>query len=301
MTIDERVRSANPITKAEQLDRLFGHDASERLFRDIEPGRVVRMPDTNDRLDNEPNRAARRGWLVAAGIALIGVTIAAVGALANSGGTEVAAGATSVAPATTSAPATPARPTTTTALSPVDVVVSSLDAYNSGDTETWLAHFSEDAVVFRESRAAAADFFGPFLAANSRMEKVGACALGEPAASGEAVVTCTIAESNDFHGAGGITVVMSATFLIDDNMLISRAGPPDFGYVERRRFNTTFWSWLEATYPDAYDQIQLQEAQEGSDGSSFRGPDTPEHMRIALVYVEEFVAQSTEFPVQADS
>ena len=46
--IEARVRRANPLTHTEQLEQLFGEDASRRLLRDIHHKREGRMSDTTE-------------------------------------------------------------------------------------------------------------------------------------------------------------------------------------------------------------------------------------------------------------
>ncbi len=46
LDIEARVRRANPLTQSDQLEQLFGEDASPRLLRDIHDSRAGRMTET---------------------------------------------------------------------------------------------------------------------------------------------------------------------------------------------------------------------------------------------------------------
>lgn len=108
--IEARVRRANPLTQSDQLEQLFGEDASPRLLRDIHDRRVGRMTESRKSeqptgLEPEPEPTRRdpmelrrrlrggRGPLIAIAVAVVVVVIgaaAAILALSGDGGNDVA-------------------------------------------------------------------------------------------------------------------------------------------------------------------------------------------------------------------
>ena len=63
---------------------------------------------------------------------------------------------------------------------------------------------------------------------------------------------------------------------------------------ERDAFNAAFHQWLIDTYPDVYKEMDI-----GLISSNGPGFDTqnPDHMLIAIQYLEEFVVQSDTYPL----
>ncbi len=179
------------------------------------------------------------------------------------------------------------------------VVLSSIDAYNAGDMEAWLDHFTQDAAIFGASRLTATAEHAPWLAAGSQFTITEPCSPDGLSSDGQPVIDCRIDETNAFHGPGGITNSLAATFTVSEEG-ISLAAPADFGWANWSRFNSRFWVWLEQAHPDVFDEIELTVGASGTDNSNQRMPQTAEAMAIALQFVDEFVAQSDEYPIVAE-
>jgi hypothetical protein len=316
--LEVRVKTANPVDRLEQLELLFGDDASSRLLRESIHRRVVRMYEseptelqhTEDlgeagaRAALAPTQANRsRGWLVAAAM-IVAAVLLVVGVVAanSSGGTEVAAPPVDTTERTQ---APTASPSTTVALDAAAVVSSALDAFNVGDIEGWLAHFSADAVIAGIRRSEAAARYAPLFAANVRRQTVAPCRLGEPDREGRATVSCSLLETNDFYAAGGLSRDVVATYAIADDGRIEFATVVDADgneadYYTLTRYATLFWDWLERVHPDVFAAIDPSLELRGDDAAGgSRFPETPEAMSQVLEYVDDFVAQSDTYPVAA--
>lgn len=300
--LETRVRGANPIGRDGELDRLFGDDLSERLFRQIRRGRVARMADTDQQPTPlhvtgpdqvTPRRTpARRGLLVGAGLVVVAVLIGVVAVLTS--GDDATTGVAD-APVTdvTSAPTTTVA-VTIDAAGAVAAVEASFAAFNVGDIDAWLAFFSDDATFFGARQETAVEEFAPLFAANPRLELIEPCRSEEATADGDRVVACTYTNTNDFHAAGGLIWNVETTFVLNDQGLIRATGPGLLAgpWEETSRYNTLFWLWLETAHPDVHEQIELTPSPVTR---TDRLPETPERMRMALEYVDEFVAQSDDY------
>lgn len=76
----------------------------------------------------------------------------------------------------------------------------------------------------------------------------------------------------------------------DTNEQPPRTDPANFW-----AYNQAFYEWLAVAYPNAHEEIKQY------DGESSPGwKDNPEHMAIAIEYIEEFVAQSDVYPIEPD-
>ena len=86
------------------------------------------------------------------------------------------------------------------------------------------------------------------------------------------------------------------TFAVNTDELISTSN--HFGSARKSSFNQAFHQWLSDTYPDVYSQMDPGYIS-GNVSSNAPGFNTqnPEHMLIAVEYVEEFVAQSDTYPL----
>lgn len=171
----------------------------------------------------------------------------------------------------------------------VAAVVSSYEAMNNGDIDGYLALFTEEAAV--EGR----DFLQVLVNMNSQSESAEPCRLIEPTPSGEARVSCTVTFSDDFHGPGGLTTTVTETFVVTDADKISLRFTAEGNFELNFAFNAAFWEWLMVAHPEVHADI----APLGEDGlpgaGDLRGE--PDDMLVALEYVDEFVAQSDDYPI----
>jgi hypothetical protein len=218
-----------------------------------------------------PAPRGRRSWLIAAGAAAI--TVLLVGTLLA---------VTSIGDTKTAAP-----PTGT---DPITVVTSAYDALNAGDVDTWAAHFTDGAVIFGLPRPTAIDLARIQAAANYRAEPVESCRLVDPA-GGEAAVECTVIERNDFFGAGGISLTRTERFVVNEDSRIDGATATVVAMTQPGYYvySQAFWDWMSDAHRDVFDEIRPQ--------IRTHPPADPAHMRTALGYMDEFLAQSDQFPV----
>lgn len=284
MDLDTKVREANPLTRLSQLNDVYG-DVADRLLRDTDAktGRFSGVVPVQQR-----PALVGKGWVVAATAAI--VTIAAVGALA------VLTGRTGEQDFTGPVP------------DPIDVVNAQYDALNARDFDAWIGHFSDDAfsgpeIDPRTGELRPGDLRDPTApygfeqntAINSRVEIVVPCRRVAAAPQGETQVECTITQHDDFHDPAGITTTRKEVFNIDQRGLITQAQVTTIAFTQPGGavFRQDFWAWLEQAYPTVFTEIKPP--------SIYDLPSDPAHVRIALSYVEEFVAQSDKYPVADDS
>ena len=172
---------------------------------------------------------------------------------------------------------------------PEAVVLSSYEAWNEGDFDAWFEAFTDDALINGDSKQEKWRLLNEVrVLSNSRAEFLEPCRLIEPSPSGDSQVQCTVTRSNDFHGAGGLSVTVLETFVVDETNQISSY---DVSTVElvgsELAFNRSFWEWLRVAYPEVASDIYP-----GMDHQPPGFGDDPKDMLIALDYVEEFVSQS---------
>jgi len=67
-----------------------------------------------------------------------------------------------------------------------------------------------------------------------------------------------------------------------------------FASNRRDNFNRAFHQWLSDTHPDVYAEMDPRYI--SGNGPGF-DTENPEHMLVAIDYVEEFVAQSNTYPL----
>lgn len=106
-------------------------------------------------------------------------------------------------------------------------------------------------------------------------------------------VGCTLSEEDDFHAAGGVTPFSTNLRLtVNDAGLISSAaiGVTQWG-TTLQPFNNRFIGWLQEAHPEEAAKmtgVPMSEAFNADDA------------RIALQFVDEFVAQSDRYPIVKD-
>jgi hypothetical protein len=170
----------------------------------------------------------------------------------------------------------------------VAVVVSALDAKNSGDLAGWLSFYEGGKNPGTPLHAEEI-----LMNANQRWEVVEPCVVKEVDAEGNTNVECVIHDANDFWGVGGIGDTVPGTFIVNEDLLITFR-ENIFGSSRRNSFNSAFHQWLKDTQPDVYEDMDIGRI--SSNGPGFDSRD-PEHMRVAVLYVDEFVAQSDTYPL----
>lgn len=211
-------------------------------------------------------------------------------------------------PATTAADTSSSTTTTTEAIiettvttemnSDVDsiaVVMSSFEAWNEGDFAGWLAYYADndddDDRIFSAS----------VMNSNETITLEGECREVSESDRGTSV-ECPVSVADDFHGAGGLFSTAEMSFLVADDGLIADSSSGTYQdesgdcCPDWQAYHSDFFEWLESAHPEVYDEIGP------SDGiPSWYLPGVasgdPEHMLVALDYVDEFVAQSDKYPL----
>lgn len=303
--LETRVMATNPV-RDDQLELVFGDDASRRLLREIRHRRVANMPASDDKVRelNPPNEEAsgrRPAWVAAAGAAAVVLVVIGVVAVVRS---DDGVPAASEPVATTAAPASTSPEAVTTAapepVDPIAVVTSSIDASNEGDMEAWLAHFSEDAIIAGFRKGDAAEAFAPLFVAAGHRTLTGDCEVRPDAET--TTVECPVIDTNDFQAALGIEFPRRVAYVVGPSgqiLFMSGGGEGDYRAISRHSFN--FWLWFEDAHPDIYASIDDVPVDDGTHlGYGGRFPRTAADMELALQYVDEFVAQSDRYPLAAD-
>lgn len=197
---------------------------------------------------------------------------------------------------------TPAQTATVTtagtAPSPTDdaiaVVASALDAKNSLDLDRWLmAHEGG-------SRKGVPLFAEEILMnANQQWEVIEACRVTGQNDAGATVVRCLIINTDDFWGVGEIYEPRELQFPVNSHGEITTddgvTNANTFRSSRRNSFNYDFHLWLSVTHPDVYDEMDTGSISRSGPGFATQNPD---HMLIAVDYVQEFVAQSDDYPLE---
>jgi hypothetical protein len=179
--------------------------------------------------------------------------------------------------------------------SAIEVVLAALDAKNSLDLDGWLTAFEggehQGTPLFAEEL---------LMNANQHWEVVEPCQVTRENANGDTVVECLISNTDDFWGSGGIFDTRAFEFSVNpDGLITSQVGltPGTRGFSSGRRntLNRAFSQWLSDTYPDVFADTGFLIS---SNGPGFDARDST-HMLVAVEYVEEFVAQSDDYPLDA--
>jgi hypothetical protein len=177
---------------------------------------------------------------------------------------------------------------------PMGRVESAYAALNSGDIDQWLTHFADDALIFGQTKSLMGDLYTVLSAANYTATPTDPCQQLEGEIPGESVVTCTITETNDFHGGAGISLVREETFVVTEPGLISKANARVVNFTQPGYyvFNQAFFDWLRNAHPEVHSEIRP--------AITTHLPSDPDHMRVALEFLDEFLEQSELYPVTPD-
>jgi len=166
-------------------------------------------------------------------------------------------------------------------------VLSALEAKNSFDLDGWL-------MAFEGGQRGGVPIFAEEILMNAkeRWEVVEPCQVTGETTSGDTVVECLIQDGNVFWGVGGISDTKVLRFTVHADGLISSID--HFGSARRDRFNQAFHQWLSDTYPEVWSEMDPGYITGSGPGFDTQNPD---HMLVAVEYVEEFVAQSDKYPL----
>lgn len=177
---------------------------------------------------------------------------------------------------------------------PIRSVESAYTALNMGDIDQWLAHFSDDALIFGQTKPVTEKLYAVLSAANYKATPTEFCEQLEPETPGESLVACTITETNDFHGGGGISLTREEVFVVDEQGLITGATARVLTFTQPGyyTFNQAFFDWLRTAHPAVHAEIRPT--------ITTHLPAEPEHMQAALEFLDEFLAQSERYPIIAE-
>ena len=262
--------NANPV-ELEDLLNMVELDDAEYLATLEQRSSEVTQLDTKAKDNKEKKKKNGMAFLVAAGV----VIVAGIGFLVVNQGDETAA-------------------------PELSVVIANYEAWNSGDYESYLATFTVEAAQGDWGPAGnyvsgepAHNLPQVLMNANSRIELVEPCRVIETSPTGESTVQCLTIERNDWHGPAGITYSATQTFVVNAENKISSVDQHGSCCRDEFAYNAGFWLWLQVAHPDVYEEIK-------PDGNSDNLPGWPRDeadMLIAVQYVDEFVAQSDDYPI----
>jgi len=163
----------------------------------------------------------------------------------------------------------------------VAIIAAQAGAYSDGELDAWLAYYTPDADLYNgvfsleqpDLRLRAPYWF----ALNDQWVITGVCT---DVSAGD--VACPMRQKDDYHGLAGITLeaVYTFTFNEDDKITAFRLdGSYPAALAPYGAFDMRFLRWLDETHPEA----ELDDS------------------TTAILYVEEFIAQSDHYPIQQDT
>jgi len=161
--------------------------------------------------------------------------------------------------------------------SPRAVVEEFIDLQSSGQIVASL-ELATDEMADRER-----DSYEGFEVWNSRSEQTEPCQE-----ISQSRFRCVTLDYDDFHGAGGLNPFENhTTFTVNEAGVISDVTTSLVDFPAISGFNLRFMSWLTEAHPEQAAQMSLPPS------DNFNA----EAARIALQYVDEFVAQSDDYPI----
>ena len=276
MSIDvafQRFRDANPVPNPAALQQ---RQVDSDVFVASTQQRSMHMQSTKtDHVDLEPpRRRPRIGSALAIAAALVVVGFGVGMLTSDRTGNQAAAGLEQR----------------------VALVAAQAAAYSDGDFDGWVSYYTPDASLGNGLTAGGPDIkilFSVSAAANEQWVITGLCQQG---ASPEQS-SCPMRQRNDFHGPAGLDVEALYTFTFDEDDKIVAYELDQGRAIANAPFNTfdiRFVQWLAEAHPEvALDSVM----QANLSGGVLM---TAESMATALLYVDEFIAQSDDYPIQQD-
>ena len=168
----------------------------------------------------------------------------------------------------------------------MSTVAAAYEAMNNGDLAGFYAQLTERATEADDREARSLQ-----IALHQQTDLLAPCRLLEPSPTTQAErVQCRATFTNDFFGAGGISVSVTDTFVIDEDGRID-VMIHELDRADADAYSQAFWHWFADAYPNDYIVIWPI------------GPDMlptfdhPEGIIDALEHVDEFLDQSNEYPI----
>lgn len=277
MSIDvafQRFRDANPVPNPAALQP---RPVDSDVFVASTQQRSMHMQSTKtDHVDLEPPRRRPRiasALAIAAALVVVGFGVGML--TSNRTGDQAAAGLERR----------------------VALVAAQAAAYGDGHFDGWVSYYTPDASLGNSGSAGGPDIkilFPVSAVANEQWIITGLCQEG---ASPEQM-SCPMRQRNDFYGPAGLAVEALYTFTFDEDDKIIAYELDQGGAIADAPFNTfdtRFVQWLEEAHPEVSLDTVMQANLSG--GVLM----TAESMATALLYVDEFIAQSDDYPIQQDA
>ena len=224
--------------------------------------------------------SSARSVLILAGLVTFTLTL---GACASSNGTDT----TSTVAGTTATTVAATTTTTSGEAAALDVVESAFTAYNSGDMATWF--------LWREGGSPWNPVDAEYLIAVESRYDVQECTYRGYAEwqMDDRMIghgfDCAVTQTDLILEAAGIELEMIYNWVIGADPESSLAGSnEDWDFLDA--FMNEYRVWLETNHPEVGADITYQH------GTDFV---LPESVPTALEYIDEFVAQSDDYPLTA--
>lgn len=283
------MRQADPVDDVEQARITGAHD--DLLFATI-----LQRRETTMALDHKPAskqarpvRPSRRtGWLVAS--VAFAAAIVVIGSLALFSSTT-----DSEPPAGSAIGVTLEGEVDDAALEAFAVVESTYVAFNLGDADAYLGLglTDDDQIPLVRSMFAAGaqvtvercESLGYGTDWVNAFDRIGTGTGLNTSVGDGYLIHCEVARTDDFTGAAGLTERTGEDWVIDNGRIVSATGIP-LNEVDIVGYAADFRSWMEDKHPDVAATITYI--------NLFAWPDEAS-MPTAIEYVEEFVADSTDW------
>jgi hypothetical protein len=277
MSIDvafQRFRDANPVPNPAALQP---RPVDSDVFVASTQQRSMHMQSTKtDHVDLEPPRRRPRiasALAIAAALVVVGFGVGML--TSNRTGDQAAAGLERR----------------------VALVAAQAAAYSDGDFDGWVSYYTPDASLGNSGLTAGGPdikiLFPVSAAANEQWVITGLCQQG---ASPEQT-SCPMRQRDDFYGPAGLAVEAVYTFTFDEDDKII-AYELDQGraiaFAPWNTFDVRFAQWLQEVHPEVDVKILFDPNLSGVIV-------TAEYITTALLYVDEFIAQSDDYPIQQDA
>ncbi len=172
------------------------------------------------------------------------------------------------------------------------LIAEQAEAYSAGDFDRWVRYFADDASLWGGAYTIDSPdvklLFPLSAAAGEQWTIAGLCRDGGTPRE----VTCPMRQTDDFHGPAGLALDAMFTFTFDEDDRITAFGPDEFlsaHFAPWRTFDVRFVRWFE----DAHPEVELGGMWLGNDSGVML---TGDGLASAIEYVDEFIAQSDEYP-----
>lgn len=274
MRLQDRVAhvlaQANPVRDPSQLTRPSGRaDLRATIRKELDMQKTA--PDTG----TDTMRTRR--------VASIAAVAALMVASAISGAVAMGLLRSDAPPAATTPPVDDAGPGALTPEEAVAAVRESIDLRNAGDVGAWMQMqvFPKSPGLWSQTTL--------WVEANEQIRIDGSCQFGETSASGRlATVLCPVEVTNDVYSAAGLELTGTLRFWVDEYGRIDVVEEDFAAEDDITLFQQAFFVWLHEHHPDVADGIERNPYNLGWPESSAAVD--------ALPYVDEFIAESDDYP-----